>query len=56
MKSEQEVRNSPDNTNEKLEAVLSYFLTKGINEVFNAINDPLFETEDVIELLNEFDN
>jgi len=56
MKTEQEARNSPDNTEKKLFAVLEYFLTKGVNEVYNAIGDPQFEVEDVIGLLNEFDN
>lgn len=56
MKTEQQAKNSPDNTEKKLFAVLEYFLTKGTNEVFNAISDPQYEVSDVIELLNEFDN
>ena len=56
MLTEQEARNSPYNTEKKLFAVLEYFLTKGTNEVFNAINDNQFEVDDVIGLLNEFDN
>ncbi len=56
MKTEQQAKNSPDNTDKKLFAVLEYFLTKGTNEVFNAINDPQYEVDDVIGLLNEFDN
>ena len=53
MKSEQQARNSRDNTDEKLMAVLEYFLSlHEADEVFNMINDPQFEVADVIERLD----
>ena len=53
MKSEQQARNSRDNTDEKLMAVLEYFLSlHEADEIFNMINDPQFEVADVIERLD----
>ena len=53
MKSEQQARNSRDNTDEKLMAVLEYFLSlHEADEIFNMINDPQFEVDDVIERLD----
>ena len=56
MKTEQQARNSRDNTDEKLMAVLEYFLSlHEADEVFNMINDPQFEVADVIERLELMD-
>ena len=53
MKSEQQARNSRDNTDEKLMAVFEYFLSlHEADEIFNMINDPQFEVDDVIERLD----
>lgn len=46
MRSEEELRNSRDNTDEKLMAVLEYY-TDCASALFEAINDPSFSTEDV---------
>ena len=56
MKSEQQARNSRDNTDEKLMAVLEYFLSlHEADEIFNMINDPQFEVANVVERLELMD-
>ena len=56
MKTEQQARNSRDNTDDKLMAVLEYFLSlHEADEIFNMINDPQFEVDDVIERLELMD-
>ena len=56
MKTEQQARNSRDNTDDKLMAVLEYFLSlHEADEIFNMINDPQFEVADVIERLELMD-
>ena len=56
MKTEQQARNSRDNTDDKLMAVLEYFLSlHEADEIFNMINDPQFEVADVVERLELMD-
>lgn len=56
MKTEQQARNSRDNTDEKLMAVLEYFLSlHEADEIFNMINDTQFEVADVVERLELMD-
>ena len=53
MKTEQQASNSRDNTDDKLMAVLVYFLSlHDADEISNMINDPQFEVADVIERLD----
>ena len=56
MKTEQQARNSRDNTDDKLMAVLEYFLSlHEADEIFNMINDPQFDVADVVERLELMD-
>ena len=56
MKTEQQARNSRDNTDDKLIKVLEHFLSlHEADEIFNMINDPQFEVADIIERLDLMD-
>lgn len=55
MKTEQQARNSRDNSDEKLMAALEYFLTtEQASDIYSAINDPLYEVGDIIEMLDDY--
>ena len=55
MKTEQQARNGRDTSDEKLIAALEYFLTaEQASEIYSAINDPLYEMGDVIEMLDDY--
>ena len=55
MKTEQQARNSRDTSDEKLIAALEYFLTaEQASEIYGAINDPLCEMGDIIEMLDDY--
>ena len=55
MKTEQQARNSRDTSDEKLIAALEYFLTaEQASEIYGAINDPLYEMGDIIEMLDDY--
>jgi len=57
MKTESQHRNTPDNTDDKLIKVLEYFLSlHEADEIFNIINDPKFEVEDVIKMLENYED
>jgi len=52
MKTETEVRNSKDTTEEKVMAVLEYFLNQNdADEIYSAINDNQYEVKDIVELI-----
>ena len=52
MKAENQTRNTPDNTNAKILAVLDYFLSgDDSTKILEAINDPSIEVLDIIELI-----
>ena len=52
MKTEQQTRNSRDNTDDKLIKVLEHFLSlHEADEIFNMINDPQVDVADVVERL-----
>ena len=56
MKTEQQARNSRDNTDDKLIKVLEHFLPlHEADEISNMINDPQFEVADIIERLDLMD-
>ena len=55
MKTEQQARNGRDTSDEKLIAALEYFLTaEQASEIYSAINDPLYEMGDIIEMLDDY--
>ncbi len=55
MRTENEIRNSPDNTDDKIMAVLEYFLSlHKADEIFNMINDSQFDVSDVKNILDNF--
>ena len=55
MKTEQQARNSRDNSDEKLMAALEYFLTtEQASDIYSAINDPIYEVGDIIEMLDDY--
>ena len=55
MKTEQKARNSRDTSDEKLIAALEYFLTaEQASDIYSAINDPLYEMGDIIEMLDDY--
>ena len=55
MKTEQKARNSRDNSDEKLMAALEYFLTtEQASDIYSAINDPIYEVGDIIEMINDY--
>ena len=55
MKTEQQARNSRDNSDEKLMAALEYFLTtEQASDIYSAINDPFYEVGDIIEMLDDY--
>lgn len=57
MKTEIESRNSSDNTDDKLIAVLENFLSlHEADEIFNMINDNQFEVSDVKNMLDNYNN
>jgi hypothetical protein len=57
MKSEQEPRNAPDSTDDKLIKVLEHFLSiHEADEIFNMINDPQFEASDVVGMLENYED
>ena len=56
MKTEQQARNSRDNTDDKLIKVLEHFLSlHEADEIYNMINNPQFEVADIIERLDLMD-
>jgi len=56
MKNEQQIRDTRNDTDDKLIKVLEYFLSlHEADEIFNMINDPQFEVDDVIELLEKYE-
>lgn len=57
MKTEQQARNTRDNTDEKLMQVLEHFLSlHEAEEIFDMINDPQVEVSDVIEMLENYED
>lgn len=55
MKTEQQARNGRDTSDEKLIAALEYLLTaEQASEIYSAINDPLYEMGDIIEMLDDY--
>ena len=55
MKTEQQARNSRDNSDEKLMAALVFFLTtEQASDIYSAINDPFYEVGDIIEMLDDY--
>ena len=56
MKSEQQARNSRDLSDDKIMAILEYYLSlHEVDEVFTAIFDNQVEVADVIELIERFE-
>ena len=55
MKTEQQARNSRDTSDEKLMAALEYFLTtEQASDIYSAINDPIYEVGDIIEMIDDY--
>ena len=55
MKTEQKARNSRDNSDEKLMAALEYLLTtEQASDIYSAINDPIYEVGDIIEMIDDY--
>ena len=55
MKTEQQARNSRDNSDEKIVAVLEYFLSlHEADEIWNDIFDNQVEVADIVDKLDKF--
>lgn len=56
-KNESQIRNSPDDTDDKLMAVLEHYLSlHEADEIFDMINSNVFSVEDVINKIDEFES
>lgn len=57
MRTEQEARNSPDNTEEKIMRVLEHFLSlHEATEIYDMISDPQCEVSDVDAMLENYED
>ena len=55
MKTEQKARNSRNTSDEKLMSALEYFLTtEQASDIYSAINDPIYEVGDIIEMIDDY--
>jgi hypothetical protein len=57
MKNESKMRDSRNETDDKLIKVLEHFLSlHEADEIFNMINNPAFEVDDVTEMLENYED